>query len=146
MKNIIPVYFAFSFSSFMFAYGSKTLDPLMSWRRHEMEAFFAYLVHCARNSPLNSPYKGQRRRPLMFSLIYAWTNDWVKYRDIGGLRRHRANYGVTVMNALCRWYSLNFYHIICHLGHTILNLQVQEKKLRSLPCAVSDWNTNCYCR
>ena len=48
-------------------------------------------------SPVNSPHKGQWRRALMFSLIYASTNDWVNNRDAGGLRRHRAYYYVSVM-------------------------------------------------
>ena len=34
---------------------------------------------------------------LMFSLIFAWTNDWVNNRDGGDLRHHRAHYDVTVM-------------------------------------------------
>ena len=42
-------------------------------------------------------YKGQWRGALMFPLIGAWTNSWVKHRDAGDLRRHRAHYDVTVM-------------------------------------------------
>ena len=49
-------------------------------------------------SPVNSPHKGQWRGALMFSLISAWTKDWVNNRDAGDLRRHRAHYDVTVMN------------------------------------------------
>ena len=48
-------------------------------------------------SPVNSPHKGQWRVALMFSLICSWTNGWVKNRDAGDLRRHRAHYDVTVM-------------------------------------------------
>ena len=51
-------------------------------------------------SSVNSPRKGQWRRALMFSLIYAWTNGWVNNRDDRDLRRHRAHYGVTVMEDL----------------------------------------------
>ena len=41
--------------------------------------------------------KGQWRGALIFSLICAWTNEWVNNRDAGDLRRHRAHYDVTVM-------------------------------------------------
>ena len=34
---------------------------------------------------------------LIFSLICAWTNDWVNNRDAGDLRRHHAHYDVSVM-------------------------------------------------
>ena len=47
-------------------------------------------------SPVNSTYDGQRRGALMFSLTYAWINDWVNTRDSGDLRRHCSNYDVTV--------------------------------------------------
>ena len=33
----------------------------------------------------------------MFSLMYAWINDWVNNRDAGDLRHHRAHYDVIVM-------------------------------------------------
>ena len=42
-------------------------------------------------------HNNQSRRALMFSLICAWTNGWATNRDAGGLRRHRAQYDVTVM-------------------------------------------------
>ena len=45
-------------------------------------------------SPVNSPHRGQWRRPLMFSLICAWTNGWVNNRYTGDLRRHRDHYDV----------------------------------------------------
>ena len=34
----------------------------------------------------------------MFSLIYAWINDWVNNREAGDLWRHRAYYDVNVMS------------------------------------------------
>ena len=49
-------------------------------------------------SPVNAPHKCQWRGVLMFYLIGAWTNGWVKKRDAGDLRRHRAHYDVTVTN------------------------------------------------
>ena len=48
-------------------------------------------------SPVNSPHKGQWRGALMFSLIYAWINDWVTNGEAGDLRGHRAHYDVIVM-------------------------------------------------
>ena len=50
-------------------------------------------------SPVNSPHKGQWRGALMFSLICAWINGWVNYREAGDLRCHRAHYDVTVMQS-----------------------------------------------
>ena len=34
----------------------------------------------------------------MFSLIYAWINDWVNSREAGDLRRQNGHYDVIVMN------------------------------------------------
>ena len=64
-----------------------------------METFSALLALCAGNSPVpvNSPHKGQWRRALVFSLIYAWINDWVNNREAGDLRRQRGHYDVIVM-------------------------------------------------
>ena len=59
----------------------------------------ALLALCAENSPTtsNSPHKGHWRGTLMFSLICAWINVWVKNREADDLRCHRAHYDVTVM-------------------------------------------------
>ena len=45
----------------------------------------------------NSPHKGQSRWALMFSLICASINSWANNGHAGDLRRHRAHYGVIVM-------------------------------------------------
>ena len=42
-----------------------------------------------------SPHKGQWRRALMFSLMWAWINGYVNNREAGYLRRHRAHYDAT---------------------------------------------------
>ena len=70
-----------------------------AWWRHQMETFSALLALCAENSPvpMNSPHKGQWRGALMFSLIYAWINDWVNNREAGDLRRQRGHCDVIVM-------------------------------------------------
>ena len=64
-----------------------------------METFSALLGLCVGNSAVtvNSPYKGQWRGDLMFSLISAWINGWVNNGDAGDLRRHRAYYDVIVI-------------------------------------------------
>ena len=64
-----------------------------------METFSALLALCAGNSPLpvNSPHIGQWRGALMFSLIYAWINDWVNNGEAGDLKRQRGHYDVIVM-------------------------------------------------
>ena len=69
------------------------------WWRHQMETFSALLALCAGNTPVpaNSPHKGQWRGALMFSLIYAWINDWVNSREAGDSRRQRGHYYINVM-------------------------------------------------
>ena len=64
-----------------------------------METFSALLALCTGNSPVTGEFQSQSqwRGALMFSLIGAWTNDWVNNRVDGDLRRHRAHYGVTVI-------------------------------------------------
>ena len=64
-----------------------------------METFSALLALCAGNSPVpvNSPHKGLWGGDLMFSLIYAWINDWVNNREAGDLRHHRGHCDVNVM-------------------------------------------------
>ena len=50
----------------------------ISWWRHQMETFSPLLTLCAGNLPVDSPHKGQWRGYLVFSLLCAWTNGWVK--------------------------------------------------------------------
>ena len=75
-----------------------------------METLSALLALCVGNSPVTGEFPWQRpvTRALMFSLIYARINDWVKDHEAGHLRRHRAHYDVTVMNSAC-------IHISCWL-------------------------------
>ena len=72
-----------------------TLFCWVCMRRHQ--TLSALLVICAGNSPIpmNSPHKGQWRGALMFSLIWAWINGWVKNCEAGDLRRN--HYDVIVM-------------------------------------------------
>ena len=48
-------------------------------------------------SPVNSPYKGQWRGVLVFSLTCALINGWVNNSEAVDLRHHRAHYDVTVI-------------------------------------------------
>ena len=91
-----------------------------------METFSALLAICAGNSPVpvNSPHKGQWRGALMFSLIYAWINDWVNNREAGDLRCHRGHCDVDVMNyfylEMVRPHSLCIYtcaYIVAMMSH-----------------------------
>ena len=77
------------------------LSLTATWWRHQMETFPHYwpFVRGIHRSPMNSPHKGQWRKALMFSLICAWTNNWVNNRNAFNLRCHRAHYDVTVINA-----------------------------------------------
>ena len=56
-----------------------------------METFSALLAICGELT-------GHRwYGPLMFSLICAWINGWVKNGEAGDVRRHRAHYDVAVL-------------------------------------------------
>ena len=70
-----------------------------------------------------SPHKGQWREALMLSLTYAWTNGWVNNRDASDLRRHRAHYDVTVMNAqkkcvhISKWWDILYLYDKLKISH-----------------------------
>ena len=66
-----------------------------------METCFMLRALCAGNhrSLVDFPHKSQWHRALMFSLIWAWTNVWVKNRYTSDLRSHRTHYDVTVMTS-----------------------------------------------
>ena len=50
-------------------------DDVIKWKHFPRYWPFVRGIH---RSPVNSPHKGQWRGALMFSLICAWINDWVK--------------------------------------------------------------------
>ena len=74
-------------------------------------------------SPVNSPQKGQWRRALMFSLIFAWINGWVTNCKAGDSRHHRPlwrHYNVSckvllVSNLIfpCLSGETDMLHILC---------------------------------
>ena len=69
-------------------------DDFIGWKY--FPCYWSFVRGISR-SPVNSPYKGQWRGALVFSLICAWINDWVNNREAGDLRCHRAHYDVNVM-------------------------------------------------
>ena len=79
-----------------------------SWWRHQMETVCALLAISG-----NSPYKGQWRGALMFSLICVWINGWVNNGEAGDMRRYRAHYDVTVM----------WWHVYLQISHAIIKFR-----------------------
>ena len=69
-------------------------DDVIKWKHFPRNWPFVREIH---RSPVNFPHKGQWRGALMFSLIYAWINDWVNNREAGELRRQHGHYDVIVM-------------------------------------------------
>ena len=69
-------------------------DDVIKWKHFLRYWPFVRWIH---RSSVNSPYKGQWRGALMFSLICARINGWVNNGEAGDLRRHRAHYDVIVM-------------------------------------------------
>ena len=73
---------------------SKIHDDVIKWKHFPRNWPFVREIH---RSPVNFPHKGQWRGASMFSLIYAWINDWVNNREAGDLRRQHGHYDVIVM-------------------------------------------------
>ena len=69
-------------------------DDVIKWKHFPRNWPFVREIH---RSPVNFPHKGEWRGALMFSLIYAWINDWVNNREAGDLRRQHGHYDVIVM-------------------------------------------------
>ena len=76
-----------------------------AWWRHQMETFSALLALWEGNPlgwisagwfPLT---KDQWRGALRFSLICVWTNGWANNRDADDLKRHWADYDITLMTS-----------------------------------------------
>ena len=78
---------------------SRSSPLLGAWWRQQMEHFQRHwsFLRGIHRLPVDSPCKGQWRGVLMFSLIYARTNDWANNRDTRDVRRHHVHYDVTIM-------------------------------------------------
>ena len=74
-----------------------THDDVIKWKHFPRNWPFVREIH---RTPVNFPHKGQWRGALMFSLIYAWINDWVNNREAGDSRRQHGHYDVIVMTGL----------------------------------------------
>ena len=94
-------------------------------------------------SPVNSPHKGQWRVALMFSLICAWINSWVNNREAGDLRRHRAHYGVIVMQnrVSVGWISWACLSICIHF-RTYKRLVKGISKANTFSVTITVWYRN----
>ena len=86
----------------------KDHDDVIKWKHFPRNWPFVREIH---RSPVNFPHKGQWRGALMFSLIYAWINDWVNNREAGDLRRQHGHYDVIVMR---NWLFM-YFHMCCSL-------------------------------
>ena len=75
-------------------------DDVIKWKYFPRYWTFVRGIH---RSPVNSPHKGQWRGALIFSLICAWINGWVKSRDAGNLRCYRVHYDGNVMMQSLVW-------------------------------------------
>ena len=89
-----------------FSYGPYH-DDVLKWKHFPRNWPFVREIH---RSPVNFPHKGQWRGALMFSLNYAWINDWVNNREAGDLRRQHGHYDVIVMIAWQPLLGLLFWY------------------------------------
>ena len=72
----------------------KCHDDVIKWKLFPRYWPFVREIHRSR---VNSPHKGQWRGALMFSLIYAWINNWINSREADDLRGQCTHYDVIVM-------------------------------------------------
>ena len=102
-------------------------DDVIKWKHFPRNWPFVRKIH---RSPVNFPHKGQWRGALMFSLIYAWINDWANNREAGDLRRQHGHYDVIVMkhSQLLIWFrktELNLcilFGLVLRVVHTLFLL------------------------
>ena len=73
-------------------------DDVIKWKHFPRYWPFMRGIH---RSPVNSPYKGQWRGALMFTLICARINGSVNNREADDLRRQRDHYDVSVITVFC---------------------------------------------
>ena len=96
-------------------------------RMMQMETF-SVLLPLARGIhgwPVNSPQKGQRRKALMFSMLYARINVWVNNREAGDRRRHRAHYDVIVMGKPGQYAKISVLKIFQHGQRELLEISLE---------------------
>ena len=83
-----------------------------------METFSALLAICAGKTPAFGEFPAQRPVMRSFNVFFdlRWINGWVNNRQAGELRRHRANYDVTVMLTNILRYMYTFRVLMWHIG------------------------------
>ena len=74
-----------------------TISCNILWWRHQMETFSALLAFVRGVHRIPVTKASDADLCLMFSLICAWINCWIKKRVAGDQRRHRAHCDATVM-------------------------------------------------
>ena len=85
----------------------KVHDDVIKWKHFPRYWPFVRGIH---RWPVDSPHKGQRCRPFMFSLVYALTSGWPNTRDVYDLRCHRGHYDTIVMHLAT--YTKTFHNTI----------------------------------
>ena len=90
-------FYLYATGSLRWHWRNHTHDDVIKWKHFPRNWPFVLEIH---RSPVNFPHKGQWRGALMFSLIYAWINDWVNNHEAGDLRRQHGHYDVIVMDCL----------------------------------------------
>ena len=91
-----------------------------------------------RSPPVDSTYKGQWRGALMFTLICAWTSGWANNKDAGDLRRHHADYDVTVMDDHNSYDNDYVTGGISKLEYFVFR-NVNIEPLQKTPCIISTY-------
>ena len=107
-----------------------TYDDVIKWKHLPRSWPFVWGIH---RSPVNSPHKGQRRGGSMFSLIYAWINGWVTYREAADLGCHCTHYDVIV--TICE-FTLN--PVLINLVFVCKRALVIQRILRAV--SVTFWH------
>ena len=126
----------------MWRYFTVLHDDVIQWKHFPRYWPF---VRGIQRSTVDSPYKGQWRAALMFSLICARINGWVNHREAGDLRRHRTHYDVTVMygnvdaregNAL---FYINWFIMNGNLGEdTVFRVLTATTYIQMLIATITD--------
>ena len=107
-------------------------DDVIKWKHFPRYWPFVRGIH---RSPVDSPHKGQWRS-FDVSLVCTWANSWVNNRETGDLRRHQADYDVTIMKIqmLVDWTSDTLLYLIdnhfklLHVSYMI--------RVSNLPCVI----------
>ena len=104
------------------------------WQHFPRYLTFVMGIHW---SPVDSPHKGQWRGTLMFSLICARTNGSASNRGTGDLRRHHADYDVTVMWVIGFFYGCPTFYWVPKLDNMTKYLNISPYSGNQMACRQS---------